>query len=137
MLKNLIDGRAIAEQLISIPDGEERVLLATGRYIGEGFDDAFAQARGERAVQTALVRELVGDRAAEICGEVSTLEVLQFVFMGLTALAGGLGLYFVVAGSSASWSTTNCGARSPSVACATSTRRTRAGTSRSRGSTST
>lgn len=32
--------RAIAEQLTSIPDGEERVLLATGRYIGEGFDDA-------------------------------------------------------------------------------------------------
>jgi superfamily II DNA or RNA helicase len=32
--------RAIAEQLVSIPEGEERVLLATGRYIGEGFDDA-------------------------------------------------------------------------------------------------
>lgn len=32
--------RAIAEQLTSIPDSEERVLLATGRYIGEGFDDA-------------------------------------------------------------------------------------------------
>ncbi len=32
--------RAIAEQLTSIPEGEERVLLATGRYIGEGFDDA-------------------------------------------------------------------------------------------------
>ena len=32
--------RAIAAQLRAIPDGEERVLLATGRYIGEGFDDA-------------------------------------------------------------------------------------------------
>ena len=32
--------RAVAEQLKAIPDGEERVLLATGRYIGEGFDDA-------------------------------------------------------------------------------------------------
>ncbi len=32
--------RAVAEQLKSIPDGEERILLATGRYIGEGFDDA-------------------------------------------------------------------------------------------------
>lgn len=32
--------RAITEQLTSIPDEEERVLLATGRYIGEGFDDA-------------------------------------------------------------------------------------------------
>lgn len=32
--------RAIVEQLTSIPDNEERVLLATGRYIGEGFDDA-------------------------------------------------------------------------------------------------
>ena len=32
--------RAVAEQLKAIPDGEERVLLATGRYIGEGFDYA-------------------------------------------------------------------------------------------------
>ena len=32
--------RAVAEHLKTIPDGEERVLLATGRYIGEGFDDA-------------------------------------------------------------------------------------------------
>lgn len=28
------------EQLASIPDSEERLVLATGRYIGEGFDDA-------------------------------------------------------------------------------------------------
>jgi hypothetical protein len=32
--------RVVAEQLIEIPEGEERVLLATGRYIGGGFDDA-------------------------------------------------------------------------------------------------
>ena len=32
--------RDIAEQLAAIPNGDERVLLATGRYIGEGFDDA-------------------------------------------------------------------------------------------------
>lgn len=32
--------RKSLEQLVSIPDGEERLLLATGRYIGEGFDDA-------------------------------------------------------------------------------------------------
>jgi superfamily II DNA or RNA helicase len=32
--------RAIAEHLAAIPNSEERVLLATGRYIGEGFDDA-------------------------------------------------------------------------------------------------
>ena len=32
--------RAIAERLESIADDEERVLIATGRYIGEGFDDA-------------------------------------------------------------------------------------------------
>jgi len=32
--------RAIAEQLTAIPHREDRVLLATGRYIGEGFDDA-------------------------------------------------------------------------------------------------
>jgi superfamily II DNA or RNA helicase len=27
-------------KLAAIPDGEERLLIATGRYIGEGFDDA-------------------------------------------------------------------------------------------------
>jgi superfamily II DNA or RNA helicase len=32
--------RAVAEQLKAVPESEERVLLATGRYIGEGFDDA-------------------------------------------------------------------------------------------------
>ena len=32
--------RAIAEKMAAIPDGEERVLLATGRYVGEGFDDS-------------------------------------------------------------------------------------------------
>jgi superfamily II DNA or RNA helicase len=31
--------RALA-QIAAIPEGEERLLLATGRYIGEGFDDA-------------------------------------------------------------------------------------------------
>ena len=30
----------VQEQLASIPTEEERLLLATGRYIGEGFDDA-------------------------------------------------------------------------------------------------
>jgi superfamily II DNA or RNA helicase len=29
-----------AAQLAQIPDGEERLILATGRFIGEGFDDA-------------------------------------------------------------------------------------------------
>lgn len=29
----------VVEQLAAIPAGEERLLLATGRYIGEGFDD--------------------------------------------------------------------------------------------------
>jgi superfamily II DNA or RNA helicase len=32
--------RTVMEQLASIPADEKRVLLATGRYIGEGFDDA-------------------------------------------------------------------------------------------------
>lgn len=32
--------RAAAERLAAIPERQERVLLATGRYIGEGFDDA-------------------------------------------------------------------------------------------------
>ncbi len=32
--------RAVQEQLAAIPEDDNRVLLATGRYIGEGFDDA-------------------------------------------------------------------------------------------------
>lgn len=32
--------REALERLASIPAGEERLLIATGRYIGEGFDDA-------------------------------------------------------------------------------------------------
>lgn len=32
--------RESADQLAAIPDDEERLVLATGRYIGEGFDDA-------------------------------------------------------------------------------------------------
>lgn len=32
--------REVAARLATIPDDEERLLLATGRYIGEGFDDA-------------------------------------------------------------------------------------------------
>jgi superfamily II DNA or RNA helicase len=32
--------RAVLERLASIPVNEPRVLLATGRYVGEGFDDA-------------------------------------------------------------------------------------------------
>jgi superfamily II DNA or RNA helicase len=32
--------RAAGETLEAISDGEERVLVATGRYLGEGFDDA-------------------------------------------------------------------------------------------------
>jgi superfamily II DNA or RNA helicase len=32
--------RSVAEQLASVPESESRVILATGSYIGEGFDDA-------------------------------------------------------------------------------------------------
>jgi superfamily II DNA or RNA helicase/very-short-patch-repair endonuclease len=34
------EAREIATRLATIPEDEDRVLLATGRYIGEGFDDA-------------------------------------------------------------------------------------------------
>lgn len=30
----------VTEALQSVADGEERVIVATGRYLGEGFDDA-------------------------------------------------------------------------------------------------
>jgi superfamily II DNA or RNA helicase len=32
--------KAIADQLAGVQEGEQRVILATGSYIGEGFDDA-------------------------------------------------------------------------------------------------
>lgn len=32
--------KALSEALAAVPDGEQRVILATGSYIGEGFDDA-------------------------------------------------------------------------------------------------
>jgi superfamily II DNA or RNA helicase len=32
--------REVKRQLAAIPDTEERIILATGRFIGEGFDDA-------------------------------------------------------------------------------------------------
>jgi superfamily II DNA or RNA helicase len=32
--------RSVSEALASVPDGEQRLILATGNYIGEGFDDA-------------------------------------------------------------------------------------------------
>ncbi|MCD4754466.1 MAG: hypothetical protein K8R75_01485 [Deltaproteobacteria bacterium] len=32
--------REMMEQFAAVPKNEERVLLATGRYVGEGFDDA-------------------------------------------------------------------------------------------------
>lgn len=34
------DRRAAIRQLTSVPENEERLVLATGRFIGEGFDDA-------------------------------------------------------------------------------------------------
>lgn len=36
----LVHRRQVMQRLENIPDSEERVLIATGRYIGEGFDDA-------------------------------------------------------------------------------------------------
>lgn len=32
--------RAVLEELASIPEDEERLIIATGRYLGEGFDDS-------------------------------------------------------------------------------------------------
>jgi len=32
--------RGVKDRLVGITEGEERLVLATGRYIGEGFDDA-------------------------------------------------------------------------------------------------
>lgn len=35
-----IQHKALAGQIKAVPDSKERVIIATGRYIGEGFDDA-------------------------------------------------------------------------------------------------
>ncbi len=32
--------KAMADEIKAVPDSKERVILSTGRYIGEGFDDA-------------------------------------------------------------------------------------------------
>ena len=37
---SVVRARAATEALATIPDRDERVLVATGRYLGEGFDDA-------------------------------------------------------------------------------------------------
>lgn len=37
--KDAREARAVADRLAQIEPGQQRVLLATGRYIGEGFDD--------------------------------------------------------------------------------------------------
>jgi superfamily II DNA or RNA helicase len=31
--------KVLADQIKAVPDSKERVIIATGRYIGEGFDD--------------------------------------------------------------------------------------------------
>ena len=38
--RGLRESRAVASQLAEMTEDEDRVLLATGRYIGEGFDDS-------------------------------------------------------------------------------------------------
>jgi superfamily II DNA or RNA helicase/very-short-patch-repair endonuclease len=38
--RGIKETRAVASQLAEISDDDDRVLLATGRYIGEGFDDS-------------------------------------------------------------------------------------------------
>ena len=38
--RSVKERREVEAQLTSIPEKEERLILATGRYIGEGFDDA-------------------------------------------------------------------------------------------------
>jgi len=35
-----IQRQEVMNKIKTIPDREERLILATGRYIGEGFDDA-------------------------------------------------------------------------------------------------
>ncbi len=32
--------RSAAKAALAVPDGQERLIVATGRYLGEGFDDA-------------------------------------------------------------------------------------------------
>jgi superfamily II DNA or RNA helicase len=36
---NNTERRQVMESMATVPETEERVLLATGRYLGEGFDD--------------------------------------------------------------------------------------------------
>ena len=38
--RHVTKDRKIATTALNVADGDERLILATGRYIGEGFDDA-------------------------------------------------------------------------------------------------
>lgn len=43
--------RAALERLAAIPETEERIVLATGRYVGEGFDDSRLDAPRETTIE--------------------------------------------------------------------------------------
>jgi hypothetical protein len=49
--------KQVAEQITGLPDDQPRLILATGRYLGEGFDDPRAVIR-QRHQRIASARTL-------------------------------------------------------------------------------
>jgi hypothetical protein len=61
----------VNEALKSVPENEERVIVATGRYLGEGFDDARLTDRPPVARSTSSIRQkrLCSSPGQDFCGE--------------------------------------------------------------------
>jgi hypothetical protein len=52
--------RDIAARLAAIPQAEERVIVATGRYLGEGFDDSRVPVLARMAAKRRIGYQAIG-----------------------------------------------------------------------------
>ncbi len=67
---SVVEQRQVTERLAAIPEREERLVLATGRYIGEGFDDA-------RLTRSSLPSPYLGRGRSSSTPVVSTVLIPQ------------------------------------------------------------
>jgi hypothetical protein len=68
--------RQTAAALAAVPENESRVILATGSYIGEGFDDA-------RLDTPFLAADFLEGHAAAVCGPVASSPRREAICAGL------------------------------------------------------
>lgn len=97
--------RAVAEQLASIPEDEERVLVATGRYLGEGFDDARLDTlfltmpiswRGTLAQYAGRIQRLHGSKTEVLIYDYADLNVPMLARMYQKRLKGYVTIGYTV-----------------------------------------